>query len=734
MTWRFGVIAMLAFANIFKGIAEETNSPAVIENLFAAPLPAATNPPPKLLSTLDVRAYVIEGDVPLPVQQFGVLSNYTGKVTMARLREGLEEVRSLYRGSIFSDAMVTLPPQELTNGIVRIDVVKPGELVTNSLDETITNLFLAPQPGKGTFEVRGYRIDGNTVLPPEEFGVLSNYTGAVDFARLREGLGKLQLRYRELGFATVSVTLPRQRLTNGIVRIKIVEGRLSKIIVEGNRYYSDGNIRRALPSLTTNILLNTKWFQPELDQANLNRDRQIYPVISPGTAPGTTELELKVKDRFPLHGHIEVNDKSSPGTPLLRLDTAFQYNNLWQRDNQLGVDYNFSPQAYKPPGSVNGFYDSPLIASYSAYYRVPLNFGGNLREDLDRQPVTFGFDEVTHKFDLPPATGSPDITFYAARSASATPVRYGPVSIVFLSTNSHSTFSSQTSDQTFTFADNLGAKLTIPLREIDGVRSAFFIGADFKSYSAPTFSTNTYIAALYATNAGVPVLEASQSISDSSNTRLSLEYIPLSFGWTATRPDASGVLALSYVQSVFLQSLASARTNFEVVAGAPGAGGNYTTINAGLIREQNLFDGWSSVLNLNGQWASAPLINNEQFALGGTSGVRGYQEGAIYGDTGWRMLFDLRAPPVNVGYLPAATGDIPAELRCSLFMDYGQTSLIDRPTTENLTFPEWGAGFGLFLTAGEHFDARLSLAWALENTPISRAGSALAYFSVGGQF
>jgi hemolysin activation/secretion protein len=220
------------------------------------------------------------------------------------------------------------------------------------VDETITNLFLVPQPKKGTFEVRGYRIDGNSVLPPEEFGMLSNYTGQIDFAQLREGLGNLQLRYRELGFATVSVTLPRQKLTNGIVRVKVVEGRLSKIVVEGNRYYSESNVRRALPSLTTNVLLNTKWFQPELDQANLNRDRQIYPVISPGSEPGTTALELKVKDRLPLHGHIEINDKSSPGTPLLRMDTALQYNNLWQHDNQLGVDYNFSPQAFKPAATL----------------------------------------------------------------------------------------------------------------------------------------------------------------------------------------------------------------------------------------------------------------------------------------------------------------------------------------------------------------------------------------------
>jgi hemolysin activation/secretion protein len=724
---------MLVFANIFKSVAEETNAPAVIENLFAAPLPAPTNPPPNLLPVLDVRAYDIEGRILLPPSDFAVLSNYTGKVTVAGVHDGLEKLQSLYRDNGFTDVAVTLPQQELTNGIVKIVVVDPGEAATNNLDETITNLFLAPQSKKGTFEVRGYRLDGNTVLPPEEFGMLSNYTGQIDFARLREGLGNLQLRYRELGFATVGITLPRQKLTNGIVRVKIVEGQLSKIVVEGNHYYSESNVRRALPSLTTNILLNTKWFQPELDQANLNRDRQIYPVISPGAEPGTSELELKVKDRLPLHGHIEINDKSSPGTPLLRLDTALQYNNLWQYDNQLGVDYNFSPQAFKPAGTVNAFYDTPLLASYSAYYRIPFGLGSSLRDNLDRQPVTFGFDEVTHKFDLPASSGNPDLTFYASRSASGTPVRYGPLAVDFV--NPLAEVDSQSAEQSFTFDNNLGMKLTLPLREFDDVHSSFFMGADFKTYAAPTFGTNLTYFSLYSTNgAGESVLITNETVRLPSNSRASLQYIPLSFGWTATRPDSSGVFAFSYLQSIFLGSLASSREDFQDVAGAPGAGGNYTTINAGLIREQNLFDGWSALVNLNGQWASAPLINNEQFALGGTAGVRGYQEGAIYGDTGWRMLFDLRAPAINVGYLRTTTGDIPAELRCSLFMDYGQTSLIDRPTTENLTFPEWGTGVGFFLTAGEHFDARLSLAWALLDTPTAQAGSALAYFSVGAQF
>ena len=77
---------------------------------------------------------------------------------------------------------------------------------------------------------------------------------------------------------------------------------------------------------------------------------------------------------------------------------------------------------------------------------------------------------------------------------------------------------------------------------------------------------------------------------------------------------------------------------------------------------------------------------------------------------------------------------MPAQLHTSLFMDYGQVYLIDRPATSDLSYTEWGTGAGFFLTAGEHFDARLTLAWALHDTPTTHFGEARAYFSIGYQF
>ena len=80
-----------------------------------------------------------------------------------------------------------------------------------------------------TFQVRGFQVEGNTVLPPPKINaVLTNCVGpAVTFRSCVQGVGELQLLYRRSGFATVNVTIPHQRLTNGIVQLNVIEGRLT---------------------------------------------------------------------------------------------------------------------------------------------------------------------------------------------------------------------------------------------------------------------------------------------------------------------------------------------------------------------------------------------------------------------------------------------------------------------------------------------------------------------------
>ena len=152
---------------------------------------------------------------------------------------------------------------------------------------------------------------------------------------------------RSRGFPTVNVTIPPQQITNGIVKIRVFEGRLSDIVVTNNHYFSSNNVMRSLPSLRTNTILRGPIFQAELDRANANQDRQIYPQLAPGPRENTSKLILDVKDRLPLHGKLELNNQNSPGTPALRINASAAYNNLWQHENSLGVQYSFSPEKYK---------------------------------------------------------------------------------------------------------------------------------------------------------------------------------------------------------------------------------------------------------------------------------------------------------------------------------------------------------------------------------------------------
>jgi hypothetical protein len=90
----------------------------------------------------------------------------------------------------------------------------------------------------------------------------------------------------------------------------------------------------------------------------------------------------------------------------------------------LGVQYTFSEQEYKQ-GGTGAYYDQPLVANYSGFYRLPLSAPESFAEEAARSADKFGYNEATRKFVLPPATGAPELNFYASGSTIDTGVCRG---------------------------------------------------------------------------------------------------------------------------------------------------------------------------------------------------------------------------------------------------------------------------------------------------------------------
>lgn len=702
----------------------------------------------------EVRAYVVSVARALttntPTYDF---SRYTGtNISVAELVKAASDLQAQYEAAGAAGVSVSIAEDRITNGVVTLNVFRalaPQILISGKRyppdrgAEMVTRAAVGqanqkPGPGKGTgttnappgFLVRAYEIRGDTLLSTNTLtGIFGKHVGTnVTVAEIMQAAAELQSEYRQRGYPTVAVTIPQQQLANGIVKIRVFEGVLSDIVVTRNHYYSSNNVMRALPGLQRGMLISSPIFQAELDRANANQDRQIYPELEPGDEPNTTRLRLEVRDRLPLHAKVELDNQSSPGTPELRVNSSAVYNNLWQLDHSVGLQYSFAPEGFKG-GSQWAGYDRPLVANYSGFYRAPLADPESLNDIVAASPGNFGYDEATRKFRLPPASGLPEISVYASRSTIDTGIEnVGNRSV----TNVPGVLSIREQDvqQDLTVNNAVGWRLTLPTRGTATFHSSFSGGLDLKDYDLTSYKTNNFLFAITTvdpegrTNTVNSTVPSKVPTTDKATT-----YLPLALRWEGSEHDAYGATSFGLGTSIDLWYSGS-RSNLEAISGSPLTTGKWVAFNANFSRDQILYTNWILTVRGDGQWANEPLISNEQYGLGGINTVRGYREGQVFGDCGWHVTLEQKTPPHVIGLAADRT---PLTIRGSIYTDYGQALLLDPNGRKGLT-PLWGAGFGAVASLGTHWEARLLCSWPLLSVSNIEAYQPRFDFSLTAQF
>jgi hemolysin activation/secretion protein len=614
--------------------------------------------------------------------------------------------------------------------------LKMAELETQARDTRVHVISTNAGP---RFSVDQYLIAGNTILPSAALGqAITNIDGAfgthVGFDGIETAVTELGKAYHERGYVTVVVDVPQQKLTNATVKLQVLEGRLADIKVTGNHYFSSNNVMRALPSLHTNMVLNGPIFNAELNRANASQDRQIYPVIGPGPEPGTSELTLNVKDRPPFHAKLEFDNQNSPGTPDTRVNTSAEYDNLWEWQHSIGVQYGFAPEVYKAGNQWN-FYDQPIVAYYSAFYRLPLGSPEPVATAVANNPGSFGYNEATRQFNLPPPSGLPELTLYASRATIDTGLENLSSSTIFAAPNNIFTISQQDVQQDITINEAVGFRLTKPLPEMDNVRSTLSGGLDFKKYSENSYKTNSFITSeITFDQFGNPLPPLITIVPSPTTTLSTLDYLPLQLEYDASLSDAFGPATLGLSLSANLWYSSSylsyngSPTNSPIsydgtkglqsITGSSQSSGYWVILRPSFSQGIAFYPNWTTSIRADGQWASEPVISSEQFGAGGVNSVRGYHEGEVFGDTGWHLSLEQQTPPHTVGMIRDNT---PLTVRGSVYMDYARVYLLDPHGSQGST-PLWGTGFGFSAAAGSHWQAQFLFSW-----PLLSAGTTTAY-------
>lgn len=219
------------------------------------------------------------------------------------------------------------------------------------------------------FQIRRFVFEGATLLSAARLeSVTRPFTGAQrDIGDIQKALEAVERAYEDAGWSAVQVALPEQPLDRGVVRLRIVEAKLERIIVEGNQSFDRANIRASLPALAEGEPPNIRRIARSLRLANGNPAKQTQLLLRGGDNEGTLDAIVHVVDEKPGQARLGLDNAGAPQTGRLRARFGYRNANLGGGDEVLDLEYVGAPRAAAlDEGHILG-----------ARYRVPLYASGD---------------------------------------------------------------------------------------------------------------------------------------------------------------------------------------------------------------------------------------------------------------------------------------------------------------------------------------------------------------------
>lgn len=231
----------------------------------------------------------------------------------------------------------------------------------------------------GTFIVRRFEVVGSTVFSREELDkLLASFTKrSLSFAELLQARSAVTQLYLDRGYVTSGALIPPQTLQRGVVTIQVIEGSLEAIQVTGNRRLSDRYVRNRI-ALGTDRPLNVPRLLEALQLLQLNPlIENLSADLSGGARPGTSLLEVRVREAQSLRPQIVLNNNRSPSVG------SFQRGVQLNEANLLGLGDGLSVAYFNTAGSneVNASYALPLNSRNGT---LSLNYGTTSSDVIER--------------------------------------------------------------------------------------------------------------------------------------------------------------------------------------------------------------------------------------------------------------------------------------------------------------------------------------------------------------
>ncbi|KMW70727.1 peptide ABC transporter permease [Limnoraphis robusta CS-951] len=199
-----------------------------------------------------------------------------------------------------------------------------------------------PSPETPPIPVTTIEVTGSTILKPSEIeAIVAPLEGrSVTLAQLQEAADQITEIYLERGYITSRAIVPEQTISQGVVRIQVIEGILERIDIEGTQRLDPDYIRDRV-QLGAGQPLSTARLE---DQLRLLRTNPLFETVEASLRAGTQEgqsiLIVRVTEAPPFQAGISADNYSPPSIGSERLGLNLRHLNLTGRGDLIFVSYN----------------------------------------------------------------------------------------------------------------------------------------------------------------------------------------------------------------------------------------------------------------------------------------------------------------------------------------------------------------------------------------------------------
>lgn len=222
---------------------------------------------------------------------------------------------------------------------VAIAVADEGRLPPVNTDDTQLSSV-------GKVFVKKFNLEGNTVFTEKDFApILSKYEQReITAEELQEMKNDITRFYIDRGYINSGAVIPDQKIENGIVKLKIIEGRITQIKVSGNTWLRFGYVKNRVELATEDDKpLNINVLQDRLKL--IKQDPLIENInanLSPGLNSGESLLDVEVSEARRYHLSTRFNNHNSPGIGAYRGEAELSYTNLTGWGDRITAQYDLT--------------------------------------------------------------------------------------------------------------------------------------------------------------------------------------------------------------------------------------------------------------------------------------------------------------------------------------------------------------------------------------------------------